>query len=84
MRRTGQPERGIQLERVLREIILMSQKGVTFAELSERFAVSVKTARRDLEVIERCGIPVYEVDMDRLPHDPKRFRVDSHFARSIL
>jgi predicted DNA-binding transcriptional regulator YafY len=84
MRKTGQPERGVQLERVLREIILMSQKGVTFAELAERFSVDVKTARRDLEVIERSGIPVYEVDLQRAQGEPKRFRVDSHFARSIL
>lgn len=84
MRRTGQPERGIQLERVLREIIMMSQKGVTFVELAERFSVSAKTARRDLELIERSGIPVYEVELERSPGEPKRFRIDSHFARSIL
>ena len=39
--------------------ILLDQKCVTAAELSERFEVSVRTIYRDIETLSSAGIPVY-------------------------
>lgn len=65
-------------------IVLMSRRSLSYEEMAAEFGVSTKTSRRDLAAIEGAGVPVYEVNLVRECDEPKRFRVDSHFARSIL
>lgn len=49
----------MKLERLLAMVVLLiSKKQVQAAELAELFEVSVRTIYRDIETINRAGIPI--------------------------
>ncbi|MEG0295825.1 MAG: YafY family protein [Clostridium sp.] len=49
----------MKIERLISIIMLLNnKKRVTAKELSEKFEVSTKTIQRDIEIIERAGIPI--------------------------
>lgn len=46
--------------RVIQTIILLSTRGYTLRQLSEKHKVCTKTIRRDLRCVEDLGIPLYQ------------------------
>lgn len=49
----------MKLDRLVAIImILNNRERVTARELSEKFQVSIKTIQRDMEIIERAGVPI--------------------------
>jgi len=51
--------RDMKIDRLVSIIMILNNKDkVTAKELSEKFEVSTKTIQRDMEIIERAGIPI--------------------------
>ncbi len=49
----------MKIDRLISIIMILNNKGkVTAKDLSEKFEVSTKTIQRDMEIIERAGIPI--------------------------
>src|SRR5262245_34935554 len=90
--RIEESRRGNQIRRVIALMIFLSKKPATYRELVDQFHVSKKTIARDIRVIERVGVPVYEeFDYDANAVNEKSagypvafWRVDRHWARHVL
>jgi proteasome accessory factor B len=67
-----------QFERLMRLLSLVARpEGATLPDLRTELCVARRTVYRDLETLERCGVPIFVVD-DELP---KRWHVRPEFRR---
>lgn len=66
--------RNRQVVRELQMLLILEQAriGATLAELADRFEVTERTIRRDLEALQAAGVPLVD-DVDREGH--RRWRV---------
>ncbi len=80
-------DRCSQMRRIFQVAIAMSQRGYSIVGLSKKFKCSTKTSRRDIAMLERAGIPVYQVngfeDLGGNRQYAKLYRIDKAFLAYV-
>lgn len=69
-------------ERLIQELLFINSRNrFNLRDLMERFAISKRTALRDIEALERIGVPLYS---ERGSHGGYHLLEHKFYLRSIL